>query len=183
MSITIIEAQFTAALQTVISDACTANNLTPLPWPIRWPNEGWSNLPAGVVESAENVLIKNPGGTPVPFVEAEVISGKETSLIAPAGSRQSWTVGLFRVYLVVPLRSGRAAANILADAVKQAFKQATIFYDPPQRLYTLDARIDDNVAQHQTQANVRIDGLVPAPWKGDRYVRMVSAPWYWDYIS
>jgi hypothetical protein len=181
MSITTVEAQFVAALANVINTAAAINNLGP--WPIRWPNELFIPGIGGVVALTPDNAPADANGNPAPFVEAEVISGPDSACIAPPGSRQSYTLGLFRVYLVTPLGSGRAAANILADAVHVAFKRMTVYYNPPERLTTMDPRIDDNNPEHVAQTNVRIDAAVPAPWKGARYVRQVSTPWFWDYAS
>jgi hypothetical protein len=67
--------------------------------------------------------------------------------------------------------------------VHDAFKRSTVYFNPPERLTTMDPRIDDNVAEHIAQTNVRIDAAVPAPWIGARYVRQISIPWYFDYLS
>src|SRR6266446_2925178 len=180
MSITTVEAQFVTALAAVISTATAVNSLGP--WPIRWPNELFIPGIGGVVALTPDNAPADAHGNPAPFVEAEVISGHDSSA-AGTGPRQSYTVGVFRVYLVTPLGSGRVAANILADAVHDGFKRQTIYLNPPQRLTTWDPRIDDNVAEHVAQTNVRIDAAVPAPWKGARYVRQISTPWYFDYQS
>src|SRR6266550_3300726 len=181
MSITTIEAQFVAALANVISTATAVNNLGP--WPIRWPNELFIPGIGGVIALTPDNAPADAKGNPAPFVEAEVISGADSAAVSSPGFRQSYTVGVFRVYLIAPLGSGRVAANVLADAVHDAFKRQTIYLNPPERLTTWDPRIDDNVAEHVAQTNVRIDAAVPAPWKGARFVRQISIPFYWDYVS
>lgn len=181
MSITTIEAQFVIALDTVISAATFANSLGP--WPIRWPNELFIPGIGGVVALTPDNAPADAHGNPAPFVEAEVIAGADTASVNSPGSRSSHRIGLFRVYLVAPLGSGRVAVNLLADAVHDGFKRATIYINPPERLSTMDPRIDDNVAEHVAQTNVRIDAAVPAPWKGARFVRMVTVPFEWWYMS
>lgn len=186
MSITTIEAQFVFALATVINNTTLQNNLPQ--WPIRWPNEAFVVGLGGVLalttdNSPAYDGIAGPKGSPAPFVEAEVILGHDGACIAPAGQRQSFVVGSMRVYLVAPLGSGRAAVNLLSDAVHDTFKRATVYDAPPERLTTIDPSIDDGVAEHIAQTNVRIDAAVPAPWKGDRFVRMVRVPFYFDYVS
>lgn len=181
MSITTVEAQFVAALANIIATAAAVNNLGP--WPIRWPNELFIPGIGGVIALTPDNAPATAQGNPAPFVEAEVISGIDSACIAPAGQRQAYTVGIFRVYLVAPLGSGRIAANILADAVHDSFKRMTVYFNPPERLTTMDPRIDDNVAEHVAQTNVRVDAAVPAPWKGARFVRQISVPWYFDYSS
>ncbi len=181
MSIARIEAEFVAALDNIISTTASTNGLGP--WPIRWPNELFIPGLFGVVALTPDNAPADAQGNPAPFVEAEVIAGSDSSCISTPGMRQSTRIGLFRVYLVAPLGSGRDAVNTLADAVHDFFKRSTILLEPPLRLTTMDPRIDDNVAEHVAQTNVRIDGAVPAPWKGARYVRQISIPWYWDYIA
>lgn len=181
MSIARIEAEFVAALDSLITNTASINGLGP--WPIRWPNELFIPGIGGVVALTPDNSPADGNGNPAPFVEAEVIGGPDSSCISTPGMRQSTRLGLFRVYLVAPLGSGRAAINILADAVHDAFKRATVLLEPPLRLTTMDPRIDDNVAEHIAQTNIRIDAAVPAPWKGARYVRQISIPWFFDYIG
>ncbi len=180
MSITTVEAQFVTALANVIDIATVTNSLGP--WPIRWPNELFIPGIGGVIALTPDNAPADAHGNPAPFVEAEIISGRDDSA-AGTGPRQSHTVGVFRVYLVAPLGSGRVGANILADAVHDGFKRKTIYINPPDRLTTWDPRIDDGVAEHVAQTNVRIDAAVPAPWKGARYVRQISTSWFWDYVG
>src|SRR6266550_7633736 len=121
MSITTIEAQFVTALANVISTATVVNNLGP--WPIRWPNELFIPGIGGVLaltsdnSPAYDGSTGPPKGSPAPFVEAEIISGADSAAVSSPGFRQSYTVGVFRVYLIAPLGSGRVAVNLLADAV------------------------------------------------------------------
>lgn len=181
MSIATIEAQFVSALASVVSTAIAANGLGP--WPIRWPNDAWIIGVGGLIALNNDNAPVDGHGNPAPFIEAEVIAGNVFSSIAPAGQRQSFRTGLCRVYLVAPLGSGRVAVNTLADALIVAFSKQTIYYNPPERLTTMDARVDDHLAEHLVQTNVRIDAQVPAPWKGDRYVRPVVLPWFFDFMS
>lgn len=181
MSITTIEAQFFAALAPIISNAAASNGLGP--WPIRWPNELFIPGVGGVIALTPDNSPADASGNPAPFAEAEVISGPAFSAIGPVGQRQSFRSGVMRVYLVAPLGSGRVAVNLLADAVMFAFVKTTVYLNPPERLYTVDPRIDDNVSEHVAQTNVRIDAAVPAPWKGARFVRQVTVPFYFDFLS
>jgi hypothetical protein len=170
MSITLIEAQFRTLL----------DSLPLMGWLIRWPNENW---PPTTTLGPDNQPL-DPFGAPAPFIEAEVISGLDTAAIAPAGMRQSYTTGLFRVFFIVAQGAGRATLNTNADTVHDALKRLTIYIDSAgQRLTTMDPRIDDNIAQHNVQTDVRTDAAVPAPWKGARFIRMVSTPWFFDYYS
>jgi hypothetical protein len=172
VSITLVEDQFRTFLA----------NLNLQNWIIRWANENWPPMtPLG----SDNQPVDPVSKAPAPFVEAEVISGLDIAAIAPAGQRWSQMIGLFRVFLVVPQGSGRGPLNLNADVVHDALKRQTIYLDTSNglRLTTMDPRIDDNVAEHTAQTDVRIDAAVPAPWKGARYTRMVSTPFIFEYYS
>lgn len=181
MSITTIESQFVFALANIVTTTTIINSF-PM-WPIRWPNENWVKGVGGVIALNNENAPADANGFAAPFVEAEVISGHDSACISSPGQRQSTTIGLLRVYLVTPQGSGRGPINILADAVHDALKRTTVYINPPERLTTMDPRIDDNVAEHTAQTDVRIDSVVPAPWKAARFVRLVTVPWIFDYYS
>ncbi len=168
--ITVIEEQFKAALAVQVSIG-----------PIRWPNELW---PAGTKTSPDNTPL-DAEGNPITFVEAEVIAGADTAGIAPVGQRWSERIGLFRVYIVAPLGSGRVEVNAQADVLCQAFKRQTVYFNQfnGERITSMDPRVDDNVAQHNVQLDVRIDETVPVATKSARWIRMISIPWRYDYYS
>jgi len=135
-------------------------------WPIRWPNESW---PAGTI-TTQGGLPTDAEGNPVPFIEAKVIGGADSADIAPAGMRHSLRDGLFRIYLCVGQGTGTDAITAKTDTILPAFKRKTIFYDQTtkQRLITMDGRPDDGVAAYEDAT---------------RFVRMISIPWTFDYLS
>lgn len=133
-------------------------------WPIRWPNENFT------VAVGPGGLPIDTNGNPAPFLDAEVIGGPDTAAIAPVGSRQSVASGLFRVYLSVAQGGGLTAISAKADAITAALKRQTIYADAGtgRRLITMDPRIDDGVAAYEDE---------------NRFVRMISTPWIFDYWS
>jgi len=133
-------------------------------WPIRWPNENFT------VTVGPGGLPIGDNGAPAPFIDCEVIGYDDTAAIAPSGSRQSTSTGLFRAYLSVTQGEGLAEISAKADAISAALKRQTIYTDPVtgRRLITMDPRIDDGVAGYEDE---------------NRFVRMISVPWNWDYIS
>jgi hypothetical protein len=135
-------------------------------WPIRWPNERFD----ASVPLSDGGLPVDTDGEPAPFIDAEVIAGRDSADIAPVGSRHSTQTGLFRVYLSVGQGTGLTAMTAKADAICAGFKRKTVFTDLSigQRLVTMDGRTDDGVAGYQD---------------GSRFVRMISIPWWFDYIS
>jgi hypothetical protein len=175
MSIAVIESAFRAKLAEIVA--------TVAPWPIRWPNEMWIAGVGNVIGLSSDNSPLGADGRPAPFVEAQTIFGPDTGDIAPAGNRHSETIGLFRVYLSVQKGTGTADINMMADAIHDSLKRKTIWYAPPLRLTVMDPKIDDNVAIPAAQAGTKMDGTVPMPTKGDRFVRQISAVWRWDYFS
>lgn len=171
MSIATIEDQLQIALAAVITD-----------WPIRWPNENW---PIFLDVDSNNTPL-DALGSPVPFIEAEVIGGLDWASVGPEGSRQSTRIGLFRIYLIAPQGVGRFDINQRADLIMMAFKRTTPYFNSitGERLTMMDARIDDNVAERMMPNYVRIDSSVPVPsQQGARYIRMISIPWWFEYYS
>jgi len=159
MSIALIESELRAAL--------TALNV--LQWPTRWPNEPW---PTGI-EVAPGNLPVDVNGAPIPCMLAEDITGDDTSAIgqgvAQGGAgRLSTRLGTLRVYLLVGQNTGATLIQTQADNIALGFKRQTIYADPPTwaRLTTMDPHVDAPDPNVET---------------GDRYVRMVTVPWIFEY--
>lgn len=133
-------------------------------WPVRWPNEAW---PDGLETSDGNMPIDG-NGRPSPAIECEVIAGQADATVGPKGFRRGAISGLFRCYLSVGQGTGTAAITAQSDAIADAFRRVTVSVDPTSgaRLITMDPRADDGVAGYE---------------EGDRYIRMLSIPWDFDY--
>jgi len=158
MKLTPVEAAFKAAL----ADATD--------WLVRWPNAGPNyGFPEGV-QTTQGGLPLDAEGEPAPFIDARVIGGETTGSIAPAGSRAMRGYGLLHLYFSVGEGTGTELITAETDAVSQAFERVTVWADPSvgQRLGTLDPRTDDGVAAYEN---------------GDRFVRLVSVPWFFEYRS
>jgi hypothetical protein len=150
-----VEAALKTALAALVTD-----------WPIRWLNEVW----ASDIPQSQGDLPLTPEGDPAPFIDAEVIGGSDGGDIAPAGMRHSQSTGLFRIYLCVAQGTGTDAITAKADAISAAFKRSTVWTDRSvgQCLRTLDCRTDDGIAAYEDAS---------------RFVRMISIPWTFDYLS
>ena len=124
MSIAVIESAFRATLAETVSTVAA--------WPIRWPNEMWVAGIGNVVALSENNSPLDANGRPAPFIEAQVIFGRDLSDIGPVGSGaiHSETIGLFRIYLSVQRGTGTNDVNMMADALHIGFKRKTIWYVP-----------------------------------------------------
>ncbi len=135
-------------------------------WPVRWSNGAW---PSGTLVSDGEMPV-DTDGAPLACMEAEIIGGPDTATIAPAASRIARRSGLFRVYLSVGQGTGTTDINTECDALVTAFKRQTIYLaaSPYRRLITMDPRIDDGVASYED---------------GNRYCRMVSIPWDFEYVG
>ncbi len=134
--------------------------------PIRWPNENW---PDDVRVSAGNMPVDDDGA-PRLAIEVEVIGGTDGASIAPAGQRQARATGLFRLYLSTAKGVGSDEITQLADRISATFQRVTVFADPDvaQRLWTMDPRIDDDVASYV---------------EDNRFVRQISIPFEFQYIA
>lgn len=135
-------------------------------WPVRWANGAWpTELPLGDGNMPLGAL-----GEPAPAIEAEVISDWDTAAIAPQGESASQRHGLLRLYLSVQQGIGTDAINVEVDRFITAFKRKRFVVDSAigQYIVTMYPRVDDGVAGYE---------------EGNRYCRMVSVPWWFDYIS
>ncbi len=133
-------------------------------WPIRWANEQW---PDGTNTSDGNMPVDGDG-VPAPAIECEVIAGQASATAGPKGKRRGRGQGVFRLYLSVVQGSGNAAIQTKADAIMDAFRRVTVSIDPvtTARLITMDPRADDGVAAYE---------------EGNRFCRMLSIPWDYDF--
>ncbi|PWC96965.1 hypothetical protein TSO5_05915 [Azospirillum sp. TSO5] len=110
-------------------------------------------------------------GSPLPAIEAELISGRDQTLPVgknAAGKRTHRLPGIVRLYVSVGQGTGRAAINAEVDAILAAFDRATLIdnYAGAETLRTEDPRVDDDVAGYE---------------EGNRFVRMVTVPWVYLY--
>ncbi|WP_431861373.1 hypothetical protein [Azospirillum sp.] len=138
------------------------------PWPVRWPNSEWDQMPAGYTLSDGNMPL-TADGLPAPTIEVEVIGGRDDLLAVGAsedGKRTSDLSGLLRVYLSVAQGVGLDDITAKADAIKLALKRKTLISEDGNRLVTEDPRADDGVAAYED---------------GSRFCRMLSVPFTYLY--
>lgn len=138
-------------------------------WPVRWMNGRWADsLLLSDGDMPLDVL-----GVPLPAIEAEVIGGDMIGFLGYSeeiGRRKYRREGLFRLYLSVAQGSGLELISTEADTLVMRFSRKTIFQSPltAQRLITMDTRVDDGVASYED---------------GNRFCRMLSTFWTFDFVA
>lgn len=87
-------------------------------WPVRWPNERFD----GPVSSGGYPVDEQ--GNALPFVEAEVIGGRNRLRGVGVPGQRLWIhPGLIRAYVAVPSGSGTDEAQAKADLIAAAFER------------------------------------------------------------
>ena len=137
-------------------------------WPVRWKNERWDDE----VLLSDGDMPIDTFGLPLPAIEAEVVGGEQEGFVgydAATSRRKYRRLGSFRMFLSVGQGTGTEIISNQADTLALAFSRKTVFHSPltSRRLITMDVRVDDGVASYE---------------EGNRFVRMLSAIWVFDFV-
>ena len=104
--------------------------------PIRWQNENWTGT--------------NPQDTASPFIEVEIIGGRNAihSTGSP-GANLFIHPGLIRFYVFAPANTGMTAAMATADALAAFMERKEFGQSAGRTVRTLDFSTYDNIATNE----------------------------------
>lgn len=133
-------------------------------WAVRWDNELWDSA----ISVSDGDMPIDEDGLPLPAIEARTVSQDDLGYVGSLDTKKSARVGLLQLFFSVQQGSGKTAINAEIDTVLTALKRKTIYLSGNERLITFDAMIDNNVAAYE---------------EGNRYVRVLTIEWRFDYVS
>lgn len=132
-------------------------------WPLRWSNKRWAD---GVqIDDNDNPL--GDAGQIIPFVEAEIIGGRNAIAGFSVPGNRLWIhPGLLRLYLFVPFGGGTDDADDVADAFSALLERKQITISATRTVRFEDFSSDDEAASSDP---------------GNYFVLMCSVPFEFHY--